>query len=105
MQDIVKAALEKSKQAISHAEHEVDKQLEDLRQIELQLKSHESSEDPAVARQAEDKAVAIQRDVQATVDTAQLKVSQASLVMPSSGRWLTPAEPSVWLWPMALAAL
>ena len=81
----MEASLKKSKEAISHAELEVGKQLEDLRQIELQLKSHEAREDPAAARQAEDKAVAIQRDVKATVDTAQQKISQASL-MSSGGR-------------------
>ena len=85
VQEIVKASLEKSKEAISHAELEVGKQLEDLRQIELQLKSHEAKEDHAAARQAEDKAVAIQHDVQVTVNTAQLKISQASL-MSSGGR-------------------
>ena len=85
MQEVVKAALEESKGAISHAEHEVDKQLEDLRQIELQLQSPEAKENPVAARQMEDKAVAVQRDVQATVDTAQLKISQASLML-SRGR-------------------
>ena len=78
MQEIVEAALKASKEAITHAEHEVDTRLEDLHQIELQLKTHEAKEDPAATRQVEDRAVAIQRDVQATVDTAQLRISQAS---------------------------
>ena len=85
MQEIVEAALKESKETISHAEHEVDSKLDDLRQIELQLKSHEAKEDPAATRQVEDKAVAIKRDVQATMDTAQLKISQARL-MSSGGR-------------------
>ena len=82
VQEIVEAALKESKEAISH---EVDSKLEDVRQIELQLKSHEAEEDPAATRLVEDKAYAIKRDVQATVDTAQLKISQASL-MSSEGR-------------------